>query len=111
MFLDGTASPAADDDSRYDSRRRALTDRRSLCRLRRAGGLVECRAGDGVTSGRASVGLPAAHDHVDVKRIEFEPTALSADAFCGHQRRAGAQEGIEDDIAASRTVENGVSDH
>jgi hypothetical protein len=47
-----------------------------LRRLRRAGRLVECHAGDGVTSGGARVGLPAPHDHVDVKRIEFEPTAL-----------------------------------
>ena len=64
-----------------------------------------------MTGASASVGLPAAHDHVDIKRIELEPAALPAGAFCGHQRRAAAQEGIEDDIAAPRTVENGVSDH
>src|SRR3974377_442673 len=65
----------------------------------------------GPLRGGARVGLPAAHDRVDVKRIEFEPAASPAGAFCGHQRRAAAQEGIKEDIAAPGACENGVSDH
>lgn len=48
----------------------------------------------------AGISLPALNYHVAVRRIQFEPEADAANSMRRDKRGAGAQEGIEHEIAA-----------
>jgi hypothetical protein len=44
--------------------------------------------------------LLAAHDHIDVERVELDPATDAAGLVGGDEGRAGAEERVDDDIAA-----------
>jgi hypothetical protein len=46
--------------------------------------------------------LPALHDDVAVERVEFHQERAAAELLGGDEREAGADEGIEDDVAGLR---------
>ena len=47
----------------------------------------------------AGVLLPAAHDDVDVPRVELQQARAASEVLAGHERAAGAAEGVEDGVA------------
>src|SRR6266852_5782473 len=52
--------------------------------------------------------LPPADCGIDIKRIEFHRATDPADALGSQQRRAAAEKGVEDEIAAGRAIEDRV---
>ena len=52
--------------------------------------------------------LVAAHDHVDIERIEFEPAANAAGFLSCNEGRPGAEERVNDNVAPVRDVEQRV---
>src|SRR5215471_3107124 len=63
-----------------------------------------------MTSAAASQFLPAAHDRIDIERIELQPVAAPAGALSGDHRRAAAEKGVEHDVGTRRTVEYRIGD-
>ncbi len=59
----------------------------------------------------AGKGLPAADDGVAINQIEFEDVGAATGLFGGNHGRAGAGEGIENDLLAFRAVFDGIGDH
>jgi hypothetical protein len=49
-----------------------------------------------------------ANDDVGIERVQFEPAAEAAGGFGGQQCGAGAEEWINNDVAAAGQVEDGV---
>jgi hypothetical protein len=49
-------------------------------------------------------GLIAAHDYVDVERIEFDPAADAAGPVGGDESRTGTEERVDDDLPAVLVV-------
>ena len=82
-------------------------------RLRLRAAVTASKASPVVASRRRASGvrLPATNDHVAIERVELEPVASPPGPLAGHQGRAAAEKRIEDDVAATRHVENRVSDH
>src|SRR5712671_4778802 len=72
--------------------------------------IVEAVSGRGVDCTTAGEMLPAADRGIDIEWVELHPTADAADALGRQQRRAAAEKGIEDDVAADRAVENRIGD-
>ena len=68
---------------------------------------VSCGRVDGAVPGKM---LPSANRGIDIKRIEFHPATDPADTLGSQQRRAAAEKGVEDEIAAGRTIEDCVGD-
>jgi DoxX len=84
--------------------------RRPICGNRMAGS----RRPSGrrwVVISSAGENLPAAQDDIDIEGIELEPVAAPAHALGRHQTRAAAKEGVKDNVAAPRAVEDRVGDH
>jgi hypothetical protein len=54
----------------------------------------------------ASQPLPPADGQIDIEGIELHPAGEAPDPLAGDQRRAGAGEGIEDEVAAGRGVKD-----
>ena len=68
---------------------------------------VSCGGVDGAVPGEM---LPTANRGIDIKRIEFHSATDAADALGCQQRRAAAEKGVEDEIAAGRTIEDRIGD-
>src|SRR5215813_11206135 len=64
-----------------------------------------------MNSSFASKGLPAAHDDVDVLRIDLHPIADPPYFFCRDYRGAASRKGIQDSVTTPRAIEHGVSHH
>src|ERR1700750_2457069 len=58
----------------------------------------------------ASHPLPAPNSGINVERIDLYAVADSTDTLRRHQRRSAAEEGIENQLAAFRAVQDRVSD-
>ena len=56
-------------------------------------------------------GLIAARNHVDVERVELDPATDAAGSLGGDEGRAGAEEWVDDDVAAIGEVEERVLEH
>jgi hypothetical protein len=55
--------------------------------------------------------LVAAKDHVDVEWTQLDAPAYSTVLLGGDERRAGAEERVDDDVASIGEVEEGVLEH
>src|SRR5262249_55488488 len=55
-----------------------------------------------------AVRLPAANDGVDIQGIDLQSVTTTASALGGDHRGTTAEEGVEHDMAARRTVQNCV---
>jgi len=93
----------------------ALASERAHIRLRRsrrrgalAGDFVEGQAGLGVNGVLAREGLPAPDGDVDEAGLELQRVGPASDPLRRQDRRAGATEGIEHDVAAAGAVFHGI---
>src|SRR5215471_7873093 len=69
---------------------------------------VESQAGLGVNGVLAREGLPALDGHVDEARLELQRVGPAPDPLRRKDRRAGATEGVEYDVAAAGAVLHGI---
>src|SRR6185295_8306511 len=67
-------------------------------------------AAHGMTGVADGQRLPAANDRVDVAGVELQAVAAPAGALGRDHGRTAAEKAVEYDVAASRTVEDRVSD-
>ena len=68
--------------------------------------VLEALAGGGKNSGLSGVGLPTADCDVDIVRVDFKRAGLPARTLRRNQDCAAPGEGIENEVAAARTVSN-----
>jgi Recombinase len=73
--------------------------------------LTEALPGLHEDRGLAACPLVAADNHVDMKRIKFDPATGPASGLCGDEGRAGAEEWVDDQIVAIGEVEERVLEH
>jgi hypothetical protein len=72
--------------------------------------IVETVSPRGVDGAFAGEALPSPNRGIDIERIELDAAAEPADTLGRQQRRAAAEKGVEDEIAAGRTIEDRVGD-
>src|SRR5947208_15308888 len=72
--------------------------------------IIEADSGDGVDGAVSGEALPAADRGVDIQRIEVPAATDPAEALSSQQCRTAAEKGIEDKIAARRTIEDRIRD-
>jgi hypothetical protein len=70
--------------------------------------VLEAVAGGGKNSGLSGIGLPAADRDVDIVRVDFKRAGLPARTLRRNQDRAAPSEGIENEVAAARTISDRV---
>lgn len=58
----------------------------------------------------AGVPLPTADRRIDIERIKLDTVATAAGTFASNQCRAAAEEGVDDGVAAARTVQDRIRD-
>jgi hypothetical protein len=69
---------------------------------------IERSAARAVTSTGAGIGLPAANDGIDIKRVKFEAVTAPAGTLCRHHGRPTTEKVVEDDIRARGTIHDRV---
>src|SRR5439155_26994250 len=56
----------------------------------------------------AREGLPAAHNRIDVVRVELHAVTNTARTLRSDYRRAAAQEGVQHNFAPARAIQDGI---
>ena len=74
---------------------------------------ARCQSGESLAGGlkdrfASRLGLIAPDNHVDIERINLDPTAAPPRPFGGDERRSRPKEGIDHDITARRDIEKRV---
>src|SRR5665213_1386272 len=76
--------------------------------LRTCGDIVKVLASGHVNRTITRMSLPTTDRHIDVKWIDLDAQADTTDSFGRNQCAAGTDESIEDNLATSGTVEDGI---